>query len=131
MSNREAQLRQIVDAIRQGIVIIDPEGTILYANQWLLDYTGLSLEEAIAPNPRTRLFHPEDVARVQDERRDALSRGLPFENEQQRALGKDGKYRWFLILYNPLRDERGSVIRWYVTGTDIEDRKRAEQRGAQ
>jgi formate hydrogenlyase transcriptional activator len=67
------------------------------------------------------------VARVQDERRDALSRGLPFENEQ-RALGKDGKYRWFLILYNPLRDEHGSVIRWYVTGTDIEDRKQAEQR---
>src|SRR5713226_3228378 len=123
----EAQLRQIVDAIRQGIVILDPEGTILYANQWLLDYTGLHLEEAIAPNLRTRIFHPEDVARVQDERRDALSRGLPFENEQ-RALGKDGKYRWFLILYNPLRDEHGSVIRWYVTGTDIEDRKQAEQR---
>lgn len=123
----EAQLRQIVDAIRQGIVILDTEGTILYANQWLLDYTGLRLEEAIAPNLRTRIFHPEDVARVQDERRDALSRGLPFENEQ-RALGKDGKYRWFLILYNPLRDERGDVIRWYVTGTDIEDRKQAEQR---
>jgi len=96
----EAQLRQIVDAIHQGIVILDPEGTILYANQWLLDYTGLRLEEAIAPNLRTRIFHSEDVARVQDERRDALSRGLPFENEQ-RALGKDGKYRWFLILYNP------------------------------
>jgi PAS domain S-box-containing protein len=123
----EAQLRQIVDVIRQGIVILDPEGAILYANQWLLDYTGLRLEEAIAPNLRTRIFHPEDVARVQDERRDALSRGLPFENEQ-RALGKDGKYRWFLILYNPLRDEHGSVIRWYVTGTDIEDRKQAEQR---
>jgi len=123
----EAQLRQIVDAIRQGIVILDPEGTILYANQWLLDYTGLRLEEAIAPNLRTTIFHPEDVARVQDERRDALSRGLPFENEQ-RALGKDGKYRWFLILYNPLRDQHGSVIRWYVTGTDIEDRKQAEQR---
>lgn len=123
----EAQLRQIVDAIRQGIVILDPEGTILYANQWLLDYTGLRLEEAIAPNLRTRIFHPEDVAHVRDERRDALSRGLPFENEQ-RALGKDGKYRWFLILYNPLRDEHGSVIRWYVTGTDIEDRKQAEQR---
>ena len=123
----EAQLRQIVDAIRQGIVVLDPEGNILYANQWLLDYTGLSLEEAIVPNLRTRIFHPEDVARVLHERRDALSRGLPFENEQ-RALGKDGKYRWFLILYNPLRDEHGSVIRWYVTGTDIEDRKQAEQR---
>ena len=123
----EAQLRQIVDAIPQGIVVLDPEGTILYANQWILDYTGLSLEEAMAPNLRTRVFHPEDVARVQDERRDALSRGLPFENEQ-RAFGKDGKYRWFLIRYNPLRDEHGSIIRWYAAGMDIEDRKQAEQR---
>src|SRR5229473_7615442 len=123
----EAQLRQIVDAIPQGIAVLDPEGTILSVNQWLLDYTGLSLEEAMAPNLRTRVFHPEDVARVQDERRDALSRGLPFENEQ-RALGKDGKYRWFLIRYNPLRDEHGSIIRWYATGMDIEDCKQAEQR---
>src|SRR3984893_7657424 len=123
----EAQLRQIVDAIPQGIVVLDPEGTILCANQWILDYTGLSLEEAMAPNLRTRVFHPEDVARVQDERRDALSRGLPFENEQ-RAFGKDGKYRWFLIRYNPLRDEHGSIIRWYAAGMDIEDRKQAEQR---
>src|SRR6202011_414111 len=51
----------------------------------------------------------------------------PFENEQ-RALGKDGKYRWFLIRYNPLLDETGKVIRWYATGTDIDDRKCAEDR---
>ncbi len=123
----EAQLRLIVDAIPQAIAVLDPEGTILYANQWMLDYTGLSLEEAMAPNFRTRVFHREDIARVQHERRDALSRGLPFENEQ-RALGKDGKYRWFLIRYNPLRNEHGSILRWYATGTDIEDRKQAEQR---
>ena len=43
-------------------------------------------------------------------------------------LGKDGKYRWFLIRYNPLVDENGKVIRWYATGTDIEDRKQAELR---
>ncbi len=52
---------------------------------------------------------------------------MPFENEQ-RALGKDGKYRWFLIRYNPLVDKSGKVIRWYATGTDIEDRKQAELR---
>jgi formate hydrogenlyase transcriptional activator len=57
----------------------------------------------------------------------ALARGEPFEIEQ-RALGKDGKYRWFLIQYNPLLDEGGKVIRWYATGTDIDDRKRAEDR---
>jgi len=42
--------------------------------------------------------------------------------------GKDGRYRWFLIRYNPLLDENGKVIRWYATGTDIDDRKRAEDR---
>src|ERR1700730_4331532 len=39
----EAQLRQIVDAIPEAIAVLDPEGTVLYANQWMLDYTGLSL----------------------------------------------------------------------------------------
>src|SRR6202023_2819126 len=30
--------------------------------------------------------------------------------------------------YHPFRDEQGRVVRWYATGTDIEDRKRAEER---
>ncbi len=123
----EAELRQIVDAIPQGIIVLNPQGTVLYANQWVLDYTGLTLDDVMAPNIRTRIFHPEDLARVKDERQDALSRGLPFENEQ-RALRGDGKYRWFLVRYNPLRDEHGSILRWYATGTDIEDRRQAEQR---
>src|SRR5262249_2126319 len=46
----------------------------------------------------------------------------------QRAKGKDGEYRWFLIQHNPLRDERGHVVRWYATGTDINERKRSEDR---
>ncbi len=41
----EAQLRQIVDAIPQGIAVLDPEGTILSVNQWLLDYLFPSLLE--------------------------------------------------------------------------------------
>jgi PAS domain S-box-containing protein len=123
----EAELRHIVDAIPHGIIVLDPEGSVLNVNQWVLDYTGLSREEAMAPTFRTRIFHPEDLERVQDDRRDALSSGLPFENEQ-RALGKDGKYRWFLNRYSPLRDESGNILRWYATGMDIDERKQAEQR---
>jgi formate hydrogenlyase transcriptional activator len=66
------------------------------------------------------------VERLRGERREALTRAVPFENEQ-RALGKDGKYRWFLIRYNPLLDEQGRIDRWYVAAFDIEDRKRAEE----
>jgi formate hydrogenlyase transcriptional activator len=54
-------------------------------------------------------------------------RGTPFELEL-RARQKDGQYRWRLIQYNPLRDQEGRIIRWYATGTDIDDRKQAEER---
>jgi formate hydrogenlyase transcriptional activator len=92
-----------------------------------LEYTGLSLDDVRADDSRARVFHPDDVQRLREERHEALSGTAPFENEQ-RALGKDGKYRWFLIRYNPLLDESGKVIRWYATGTDIDDRKLAEDR---
>jgi formate hydrogenlyase transcriptional activator len=40
----------------------------------------------------------------------------------------DGTYRWFLVRSNPVRDDKGQIRRWYVTCTDIEARKRAEEK---
>jgi formate hydrogenlyase transcriptional activator len=103
------ELRQIVDLIPQTIVVLNPNG------------------KGVAPNFRERLFHPEDLERLRDQRRVALGRGLAFEVEH-RALRKDGRYRWFLTRYKPFRNEEGQVIRWYAAGTDIDDRVRAEER---
>jgi len=123
----ETELREIVDVIPQTIIVLNPDGKAIYANRVALEYTGLSLDVVRADDFRARILHPDDVQRLREERHKALSGAVPFENEQ-RALGKDGKYRWFLIQYNPLLDEGGKVIRWYATGTDIDDRKRAEDR---
>jgi formate hydrogenlyase transcriptional activator len=123
----EQELRRIIDLIPQTIVVLNLDGKAIYANRVALEYTGLSLDEVRADNFRDRVFHPEDIQRLREERQRGLSGSVPFENEQ-RARGKDGKYRWFLIRYNPLLDERGNVIRWYATGTDIEDRKQAENK---
>jgi PAS domain S-box-containing protein len=123
----QAELRQMTDAIASYVYVLRPDGTPLYANQTVLDYIGLTLEELQREHRRERVFHPEDTERLREGRNQALARGLPFENEQ-RALGKDGKYRWFLYRYNPLCDDQGNLIRWYATGTDIEDRKQAEER---
>jgi formate hydrogenlyase transcriptional activator len=122
----ERELRRITDLIPQAIVVQDPSGIPIYANQATLDYTGLTAEDVIAPHFRERIFHPDDLERLRDERNAALSRGVPFEVEQ-RARRNDGQYRWFLIRYNPFRNE-GQVTRWYATGTDIDDRVRAEER---
>jgi formate hydrogenlyase transcriptional activator len=123
----EQELRWIIDAIPQHIVVLGPEGETLDANQVVLDYTGLTLDEVMAADFRARVFHPDDVARLHDERQQALARGLPFANEQ-RARRHDGQYRWFLIQYNPLLDDQGQILRWYATGTDIDARKQAEER---
>src|SRR3977135_4437808 len=47
---------------------------------------------------------------------------------EKRLRGGDGTYRWFLVRYNPLRDDQGQIVRWYIAGTDIEDRKRDEDK---
>jgi formate hydrogenlyase transcriptional activator len=117
----------MTDAIPQTIIVLNPDGKAIYANRVALEYTGLSLDEVLADDFRARVFHPDDVQRFREESHQTLSGTAPFENEQ-RALRHDGKYRWFLIRYNPLLDESGQVIRWYATGTDIDDRKRAEDR---
>jgi formate hydrogenlyase transcriptional activator len=123
----ERELRRITDAIPQTIIVQNPDGSPIYANQAVLDYTGLSIEDVTTSDFRARIFHPEDIKRLREERQGALSRGVPFEIEQ-RARRNDGQYRWFLIHYNPFHDEQGRLVRWYATGTDIEDRKRAEER---
>jgi PAS domain S-box-containing protein len=123
----EHELRRITDAIPQVIVVLNPDGRTVYVNRVALEYTGLSIEEARAENFLDRVVHPEDIERFRVVRQDGLLKGVPFETEQ-RALGKDGKYRWFLIRYNPFCDEQGRLVRWYATGTDIEDRKVAELR---
>jgi formate hydrogenlyase transcriptional activator len=121
----ERELQQIVDLIPQTIIVLNPDGKALYANRVALEYTGLSLDEVRADSFRDRVFHPEDIRRLREERQNGLAGTIPFENEQ-RALSKDGRYRWSLIQYSPLRDENGEVVRWYATGTDIEERQQAQ-----
>jgi formate hydrogenlyase transcriptional activator len=126
LRSSEQELRRMIDAIPQTIVVLDPEGNAVNANQSTLDYTGLTMEDVRAPSFRQLVFHPEDVERLRSKRQEALALGVPFAMEQ-RARRNDGQYRWFLIQYNPLRDGHGRLLHWYATGTDIDDRKRAEQ----
>jgi len=122
----EEDLRTMADTIRQPIGVMAPDGTMLYVNRAALDSSGLTQDEAIK-GFLARLLHPDDTSRVRDERRIGLLEGVPFDLEM-RLLHKSGQYRWYLMQYNPLKDESGQIIRWYNTATDIDDRKRAEDR---
>jgi formate hydrogenlyase transcriptional activator len=123
----ETDLRTITDAIRQVIVVLAPDGKTLYANRVALDQTGLKSDELNEQGFFAQVFHPEDIDRVREERRARLLKGVPFELEM-RARQKNGEFRWQLVQFNALKDDRGQVIRWYATATDIDDQKKTEER---
>src|SRR5262252_613607 len=123
----ERELRQLIDFVPQHILVARPGGARLYANQGTLEYHGMTLQEVEAEDFFARVLHPDDFRKVVDKRQGAISAGASWEAEA-RLLRKDGKYRWFLIRSNPLRDEQGSIVRRCITATDIDDRKQAEEK---
>ncbi len=126
----DRELRQLLDFLPQHVLVFDKEGILLQANRTVLDYKGYTLEEMKSSGTRVRLerdVHPDELERVEDERRIGLSNGRPFEIEK-RLLGSDGQFRWFLCRYNPVLDDDGAIVRWFATATDIEERKQAEDR---
>jgi PAS domain S-box-containing protein len=129
---QEMEFRQMLDLSPQQVAVFGPAGERLYANRIGLDYVGLSLEEwRQAPGngfSSPSFFHPDDRERaVRTYSDNARSGGSAYELEL-RLRKRDGTYRWFLVRFNPLRDEQGQITRWYSALTDIEDRKRAEDR---
>ena len=124
---QEAELQQTLDFAPQLIGVYGPNRERLHANRVALDYLGLSLEEwRQTPEPGA-FVHPDDRARDRDYFDRALSTGSAYELELRMRKG-DGSYRWFLARLNPVRDDNGQIRRWYVACTDIEDRKRAEEK---
>jgi formate hydrogenlyase transcriptional activator len=126
LRRNELQWRDVTDAVAVNVVVQSPTGTCLFANRTALEYWGLTLDEVMVPNYRAPV-HPDDAAQMFARRQEGLAKGTPFENEC-RSRRHDGEYRWFLWRYNPVRDQQGQIVRWYVTGTDIDDRKRSEDR---
>ena len=98
----------------------------MYANRTALEYIGVSLDEW-RQNGMGSDIHPDEAERHRAQAERSLSMGLPYELELRIRSG-DGGYRWFLARYNPVRDDEGQIIRLHVSGTDIDDRKRAEER---
>jgi PAS domain S-box-containing protein len=121
----EGELRQILDFAPQHVGVLGPDRERLYVNQASLEFIGLTLEEWRRGDRMS--VHPDDWERLMSQTQSKFLSGIPHEAEL-RLLRNDGKYRWFLFRYSPLRDEQGRLRRWYVAGTDIEDRKQAEQR---
>ena len=119
----EDRLRLVIDTIPTMAWSLRPDGVVDFVNQRWLEFTGLSLEEALAN--ATRTVHPEDLPGVMEKWRTDMAVGEPCEYEL-RLRRADGEYRWVLVRTVPLRNEQGNIVKWYGTSTDITERKKAE-----
>ncbi|MGA2598077.1 MAG: sigma 54-interacting transcriptional regulator [Bryobacteraceae bacterium] len=119
---QEVEFRQMLDLTPQHVAVIGPGQERIFANRALLSYFGLRLEEWQNRETQTRV-HPDDFERLA-----WGPHGGPPDQYEARLRRYDGKYRWFLVRNSPLHDEQGQITRWFVAGTDIEDRKQAEER---
>jgi len=123
LQSRERKLRDVIQTMPTFAWTALPDGSIDFANRYWVEFTGLSVEESMG-SAWEAAVHPEDVGRNREKWLTSIRTGEPFENEV-RYRSADGQYRWFLGRAVPLRDARGSIVKWYGISTDVEDRKRA------
>jgi len=126
LRHQEKKLRDVVETIPTFAWTALPDGSIDFANRNWEEYSGLSSENT-AGSGWEAAVHPQDLKRHTEKWRTSVTNGELFEHEV-RFRRADGEYRWFLVRAVPLRDQRGKILKWYGTSTDIEDRKQAEQR---
>lgn len=125
LQGSEDRLRRVINTIPAHVWSTLPDGSVDFINQRLLESTGLSIEALLGSGWQS-IVHPDDRARYIAKWRSALAAGEPVEIEA-RVWTAQRDYRWLLVRNVPLRDGLGEIVKWYGTGIDIEDRKRAEE----
>jgi PAS domain S-box-containing protein len=120
----ERSARSALDGIAGLVAIMTPSGEVETVNRQCVEYFGRPVEEQ-KDWVTTDMVHPEDLPHMLENFTRAIAAEIPYHFEQ-RLRRFDGEYRWFETRGGAVRDDTGSIVRWYVLLTDIEDRKRAE-----
>jgi PAS domain S-box-containing protein len=123
----EAEIYALIDTIPHLVWMMRPDGSGDYCNQQWCDYTNMTREH-VQGDGWLRSLHPDDQPRLLAAWQHAVQTGTPCEVEYRLRNGRTGAYRWFLARALPHKDAQGTILQWVGTSTDIDDRKRVEQR---
>jgi diguanylate cyclase (GGDEF)-like protein/PAS domain S-box-containing protein len=121
-------LRSVVENSSEIVKIVDPDGTLRYANPAFERVLGYAPDEAIDTMNVLDHVHPEDLPHVLEETEKALSEeGTTTNKAEYRVRHKDGSWRWMESVGTYLLDDPhvGGVV---VTSRDVTERKEAEER---
>lgn len=133
LRNREQELSQLVDMVPVHIRRMTPEGEPTFFNQRLLDFFGLDDLAHLDKPGMSRLaaaiqtlVHPDDAASLLATARQSFATGEPF-SMKYRMRRADGAYRWVDTRGEPLRNQNGATVQWYVISLDIDDEMSAHE----
>ncbi|TXI82780.1 MAG: PAS domain S-box protein [Cupriavidus sp.] len=115
----EARFRGMIDSIDQMVWSTRPDGHHDYYNERWYAYTGVPLGTTDG-EAWNGVFHPEDQPRAWAIWRHSLDTGKPYRIEY-RLRHHSGQYRWVLGRAQAVRDDKGVIVRWFGTCTDIQD----------
>ncbi len=107
------------------IWVTDIAGHVTYFNESYLDFTGLSLAEALGDG-WMKVTHPDDVQRCRELYIKAAEQRESFQMEQ-RLRRYDGEYRWVVSTGVPRCDENVAFAGYLGTAMDITERRQAEE----
>ena len=119
----ERQRRFLAEAIPQQVWTALPDGKLDFVSERVADYFGTSQEQILGDGWQ-HVIHPDDLPAAVAAWTRALQTGAEYEI-QFRLRRYDGAWRWHLGRARPMRDHRGTIVRWYGTNTDIDEGKRA------
>jgi PAS domain S-box-containing protein len=122
----EAKFQAIVNSIDQMIWSTRSDGYHDYFNDRWYQYTGVPCGSTDG-EAWNGMFHPDDQERAWDIWRRCLTTGEPYHIEY-RLRHRSGQYRWVIGRAQCVRDNNGTITRWYGTCTDIDDLKEAEEK---
>jgi diguanylate cyclase (GGDEF)-like protein/PAS domain S-box-containing protein len=120
----DADFELIAESIPHLVWMSAADGSTDYVNQQAIEYTGCSAEVNYSWD-WVSLTHPEDGDRVRLAWEHATRTQTPYRLDY-RLRRFDGEYRWHAFRALPIRDERGAVVKWIGTATDIHDTKQLE-----
>ncbi|WP_064713190.1 PAS domain-containing protein [Rhizobium bangladeshense] len=132
LRDRERELSQLVDMVPVQIRRLTPKGEPVFFNKRLIDFFGVDVGEMDRPGMSRlssvihTLVHPDDAPRLLDTVHHSLASGDPF-SIKYRMRRFDGAYRWVDGRAEPLRDQNGEIVQWYVISVDIDDEMRAQE----
>jgi two-component system CheB/CheR fusion protein len=118
-----SRFRELADAMPQFIWSCDASGKVDYLNRRWYELTGKRPGDL----DTSGVVYSEDADRVMAAFHRCLATGEPYEDEYRLSLPNEPGPRWFLGRARPVRDEHGTIVRWYATSTDIHDQKHAEE----